>query len=609
MSLLHDRAAELPTTSGVYLFKNKRGKVLYVGKAGNLRGRVRQYLTGSDERTMVPFLVSRAHDVEVVVTVTEKEALLLENHLIKEHRPKYNVKLRDDSNFLHLRIDLAERWPRYTLTRYIRNDKAKYFGPYHSASKARQTLAFVGRAFPLRTCTDSVLRSRTRPCLLFQMGRCAAPCVDAVEEAEYGAIARQSTLLLQGRQREALTHLRERMLAHAAALEFERAARLRDLIISIEATLERQNVVDTKLGDRDVWGLFRQGSTGAVAVVPVREGRMGQPTAKVLPAMVGDDAEVLSSLLNSWYAEGSEIPDEVLVPARPADADALEEVMSDRRGRRVTLHVPQRGSKARLVELAEENARVRYLAETDEEARHVRAMRDLADALELAEPPRRMECFDNSNLQGTDPVAAMAVFIDGKPARAEYRRYRVKTVEGADDYASMREILDRRLRRGIDEGNLPDLIVVDGGKGQLKVAMAVLEDLGLHALPVCGISKPRTERKKGDRAATDKIVLPHRKDPLRLSVSHPGLRVLQHLRDETHRSAIRYHRKVRNASNLASALEGIRGVGPRRRVSLLRALGSVEAVAMADVETIAAVPGVGMTVARAIKAAFDRGAL
>ena len=609
MANLDERALELPTSAGVYLFKNRRGAVLYVGKAINLRARVRQYLSGSDERQMVPFLVSRAHAVDVVVTTTEKEALLLENHLIKAHRPKYNVKLRDDSNFLHLRIDLGASWPRYTSTRRIGSDKVRYFGPFHSASKARATLAFLQRAYPLRTCSDQVLRSRSRPCLLHQMGRCLAPCVDLVDAESYAEIARQSMLMLEGRQREAIELLKDRMHGHAERLEFEKAARVRDLIVSIESTIERQSVVDTKRGDRDIWGLHREGRQGAVAVLPVREGLMGQPTARVLPALVGDDAEVLSSLINSWYAPGSLIPDEVLVPVLPLDAVALEEVLTERRGKRVALRMPRRGSKVGLLKLAAKNARVQYLADTDASQRHGQAMTDLAEALELPEPPRRMECFDNSNLQGSSPVAAMAVFIDGKPARAEYRRYRIKTVVGSDDYASMREVLDRRLRRGMKEASLPDLIVVDGGRGQLGVAMAVLEDLGLHELPVCGIAKPRTEHRRGDRAATDKVVLPHRKEPLRLSSTHPGLRILQHLRDETHRAAVRYHRKVRSASNLASALEGISGVGPKRRQALLRSLGSVEAVALADVETIAAVPGVGLAVARAIREAFDRGAV
>lgn len=601
MSDLEARAAELPTTAGVYLFKDRRGRVIYVGKAVNLRARVRQYLSGTDERMMVPFLVRAAADVDVVVTRTEKEALLLENQLIKKHQPRYNVKLRDDSNFLHVRIDLRAEWPRFDLVRRIEDDGARYFGPYASASRARQTLEFVERAFPLRTCSDQVLKGRRRPCLLYQMGRCLGPCVgEEVDRDEYLEIAEAAMLFLEGRRQPVLEHLRERMAQHAAREEFEQAARMRDLVAAIESAIERQQIIDTRLVDRDVWGLYREGSRGAVAILPVREGAMGEPQATLLEAAVETDAELLSSLVNAAYPPNAPIPPEILLPVLPSDHEALAEVLSERLGRRVALRVPARGDKVRLVELAADNARVRYLAETDEEERHRRAMRELALALELPEPPHRIECFDNSNLQGTNPVAAMSVFIDGRPARREYRRYRVKTVVGADDYATMREILDRRMRRATKEGTRPDLLLVDGGKGQLAVAVAVLEDLGLHDQAVAGIAKPRTERGRGDRTATDKIFLPHRKDPLPLPPGHPGLRILQHARDEVHRHAVRYHRQVRSRTTLVSALEGIPGVGPARRKALLRALGSAEAVADATVERLAAVEGIGEALAKQI---------
>ncbi len=600
MSTLAQRVAELPTNAGVYLFKDPKGTVIYVGKAINLRSRVRQYLAGSDERAMVPFLVQAAADVQVVVTDTEKEALLLENTLIKKHRPRYNVKLRDDSNFLHLHVDPKQRWPMYHLVRHIRDDGSRTFGPYHSASKARQTLAWLQRAFPLRTCTDQVLESRKRPCLLYQMGRCVAPCVGHVDEAEYAELVQGSMELLSGKRREALRRLEARMEAHSAREEFERAARLRDLIFSIRASVERQNVVDTRLADRDVWGLHREGTRGAVAIVPVREGVMSEPRATVLRGSAEDDPELLSSLINQAYPKGAFIPPEILLPAMPADQVALEEVLTERRGARVRLAKPQRGRKLRLVELAAENARVRYLRETDEAERHRRAMDDLAKALELPQAPRRIECFDNSNFGGTNPVAAMAVFIDGKPARREYRRYKVKTVVGSDDYATMREILERRFRRALAEDTRPDLLVVDGGKGQLGIAVAVLQDLGVHDQAVCGIAKPRTERRKGDRHATDKIVLPHRKDPLRLRSGHPALRILQHIRDEVHNHAVRYHREVRRRNTLASVLEEIPGVGPSRRKALLTALGSAEAVADATLAQLTAVGGIGPELARTI---------
>jgi len=603
---LESRAAELPTQAGVYLFKDRKGTVIYVGKAVNLRSRVRQYISLSDERHMVPFLVRAAADVEVVVTHTEKEALLLENTLIKKHRPRFNVKLRDDKNFLHLRIDTRREWPHYQLVRRIKSDGARYFGPYHSASKARQTLAFLQRAFPLRTCTDAVLRSRRRPCLLHQMGRCVAPCVDRTTEEEYAEIVNGSMAMLEGRKRPAVRHLRQRMERAAEAEEFEKAARLRDLVFSIESSLERQDVVDTALGERDVWGLHIDGNQGAVAIVPVREGVMGEPRSSLVE--IADEApDLLSTLINTAYQGDTPVPAEILVPVLPSDHAALEEVLTERRGRRVRLRQPQRGDKVRLIELANDNARVRYLRETDAAERHKQAMEQLADVLELPGPPERMECFDNSNLQGSHPVAAMSVFIDGRPARREYRRYRIKTVEGPDDYASMREILERRFRRALQDGVFPDLLVVDGGKGQVAVAVTVLQDLGLHHQAVCGIAKPRTEHARGDRDATDKIVLPHRKDPLRLARNHPALRILQHLRDEVHDTAVRYHRKVRQQANLGSVLEEIPGVGAKRRKALLEALGSAEGVADASVDRLASVPGIGRALAEQIFGLFHAG--
>jgi excinuclease ABC subunit C len=601
---LAQTAAQLPTSSGVYLFKDADGGVLYVGKAINIRARVRQYLAGADERTMVPFLVHAAGRVDCVVTETEKEALLLENALIKKHRPRYNVKLRDDSNFLHLRIDLRKTWARYTLVRQIRNDGARYFGPYASASRARSTLAFLQRAFPLRTCTDQVLKSRSRPCLLHQMGRCVAPCVDLVTTETYAGLAEDSMLLLSGRKRAAIGTLRERMRKASDGLAFEEAARLRDLIFGIEATIERQDVVDTKLGDRDVWGLFRDGVRGVVAVTPVREGVMGEPRSLVFPAAVESDAELLSSLLNSSYPEGSLIPSEVVVPVLPEGVAALAELLTERRGRKVVVHAPSRGPKVRMVAMATHNARILYERDTEAEERQDAALASVATLLDLPEPPHRMECFDNSTFQGAQPVAAMAVFLEGRPDRRSYRRYRIKTAKGGDDYGSMREILTRRLKRGLNDGVLPDLLVVDGGRGQLKVATDVREDLGLHDLPMIGIAKPRTERRRGDRTASDKLVLPGRAEPIRLGAGHAGLRLLQHLRDEAHRTAVRYHRKVRSKETLASALEGIPGVGPARRRALLRTLGSLDKIAAASLQELASVPTVGPQLAGTIHQVF-----
>jgi excinuclease ABC subunit C len=326
---------------------------------------------------------------------------------------------------------------------------------------------------------------------------------------------------------------------------------------------------------------------------------MGEPRQTLLANVSGEDDELLSSLLNEAYAAGGEIPAEILVPFLPVDVDALAEVLSERRGSKVSLHTASRGDKVRLVELAQENAKLRYGREHDEDERRARALEDLAKIVGLPAPPHRMECFDNSNLQGQQPVAAMSVFLDGRPARGEYRRYRIKTVVGADDYASMREILVRRLRRGIKEGNLPDLLVVDGGRGQLNVAVAVLQEEGVD-VPVIGIVKPRTEHAKGELDATDRLVLPGTKDPIKLRSGHPALRVVQWLRDEVHKHAVGYHRIVRNRESLTSLLEAIPGVGPTRRKALLQHLGSVKAVAEADLDVLAGVPSIGPALAQGI---------
>jgi excinuclease ABC subunit C len=574
--------------------------VIYVGKAKNLRDRVGQYMAGSDERMMVPFLVSQAKSVDFVATATEKEALLLENTLIKQHRPRFNVKLRDDSSFLHLRIDTNAAWPRYDLVRRVKRDKARYFGPYHSASRARKTLAFLQRAFPLRTCTDQVLKSRTRPCLLHQMDRCSAPCVDAITRPEYDKDVTSSMWMLQGKTRPLIDDLRTRMTQAAEVLAFERAAHFRDLMADVKATVERQQVVDLTLADRDVWGLHREGSRGTLAIIAVREGVMGEPRVHALSTVVGSNSEVLSTLLNTAYPEGAFLPPEVLLPELPGDHQALEDLLSERRGKRVHLVSPQRGEKRKTLSLAQKNATLRFQQDNDANERHRLAMEELARVLELEKPPTRMECFDNSHLAGTNPVAAMSVFIDGKPDRAEYRRFKIKEAAGDDDYAMMREILFRRFRRALEGEPRPDLLVVDGGKGQLGVAQAVLHDLGIHDQRLVGIAKPRTEHRRGDRSASDKLVLPHRKEPLRLGSHHPGLRIVQHLRDEAHRHAVRYQRKVRDKKTLTSVLQEIPGIGEVRRKALLKTLGSAEAVSMASLAELESVPGIGHATAQAI---------
>ena len=605
---LTEQADRLPKSPGVYLFKDEGGEVLYVGKAKNLHARVRQYITGQDERQMVRFLVSSSSTVDAVLVNTEKEALILESTLIKKHQPRYNVRLIDGSNFLHLRLDVRGAWPRYQMTRKIGRDVkrgVRYIGPIPSASRARTTLEFVSRRFPLRTCTDRELKARKRPCLLYQMKRCLAPCVGRCTPAEYDQAVEESLMFLEGRSGELLDQLRARMMRYAEAMEFEEAAAVRDRIQAIEGVTERQQVVDQRLTDRDVWGLYREAEKGVAVRIPVRRGRMQEPEPMRIEGAIDDDGELLSSLLNSYYELGELLPGEVLLPVAPPDMAGLAELFTERRGRRVHLRVPQRGDKTRLVELANRNARSTLERASSEAERRRQTLTALQRICRLPRLPRRIECFDNSNIQGTDPVASMVVFVDGKPARALYRRYNVKTIEGSDDYATMGEILGRRFRRALleDPGAWarPDLLVVDGGKGQLNVALAVLAELGIDDVPAIGLAKPRTERKRGDRDTPDKIVLPGVKNPIVLRNNHPALHLLQALRDESHRTAVRYHRQRRRKRQLTGgALDAIPGVGAKRKQAILKHFGGLAAVRAATVEELAAVSSIGDRLAQTI---------
>ncbi len=601
---LAEQADVLPTTAGVYLFKDRDGEVLYVGKAANLRARVRQYLAGHDERFMVRFLVAAAERVEVVPTGGEKEALLLENSLIKQHQPRYNSRLRDDKHFLRIRLDSRQRWPRLTTSRRSRADGAKYFGPYPSATSARRTLAFVQRHFALRTCSDTVLNSRKRPCLLHQMGRCVAPCVGLVSPAAYAEIVDDAALALAGRDKELLPRLQARMLERAEAEDYEGAARLRDVVQALGSATERQTVADLGTNTCDTWALYREADRGVVVCLPARGGQVLEPLGFPFEGEIGDDGELLSAFLNRFYDGDSPIPGELLLPCVLADRVALTEVLKERRGGRVRLTEPQRGERSRLLELAAGAAQARFMNQNSENERVARALHGLADLAGLQGPPWRIECFDNSNLVGQEPVASQVVFIDGRPAKKEYRKYHVKTVVGADDYATMREVIGRRMRRAAEEGEFPDLLVVDGGRGQLSAALDVLREMGFDEQPVIGVSKPRTERARGERDASDKIVIPGRAEPIRLRADDPTLRLLQHIRDEAHRTAIGFHRATRSKVRLHSRLDEVPGLGKARRVALLRHFGSLSAVTKATVAEIAALPGFGPVLAGRIREAL-----
>ncbi len=608
---LLERIGRLPQKPGCYVFRGAGGEVLYVGKATNLRSRVRSYAGGNDTRAFVAMLDGLLEDIEVIVTRNAGEALLLENTLIKRHRPRFNVLLRDDKNYLALRIDHRARWPRVEVTRRIRDDGARYFGPYHSAQAARRMLNVLNRHFQLRTCRDSVLNNRSRPCLQYQIRRCPAPCVFPLDRDAYMEDVTRAELFLEGRSDALIAELEARMVRAADDLDFESAARYRDQVAAVRLALQPQEAVQTSLVDRDVVGMYREGEHAVFAVSTFREGVLQDVRSWELRHALLPDAELLGTFVGQYYGDARRPPEELLAPMEPAGLEALATALQELRGARCQIHVPERGTKVRLVELANENARQHFADTFSAAARAAEALEKLQARLGLRDTPRSIECFDISNFQGGEIVASQAVFIDGEPDRARYRRYRVKLSTAQDDFASMYEILLRRARRGRDgKEPLPDLILIDGGKGQLNAAVAALRDAGVHEQAIISIAKSRLQGHDAEEAATrsdERLFVPGRKDPIVLRQNSDELFLLTRLRDEAHRVAISYHRELRGRSRLRTRLGSIPGVGPARQKALLTTLGSVKAVQRATLAELEAVPGVDRATAARVYAHFHPG--
>lgn len=611
---LAERIAALPPTPGVYLFKNARGRVLYVGKAQNLRSRVRSYFSsGGDGRPQVPRLVERIADLDVVLTASVRDALLLENELIKRHRPPFNVRLRDDKQYLALRLDLREPWPRLTGVRRFRDDGADYFGPYTSSQSMRQAVSNLRRIFPLRSCSDAVFRDyarRGRPCIEYDMKRCLAPCVGRVDAATYGGLVRGTQLFLRGRSEELAAGLREQMVRAAAEERFEDAGRLRDQLAAVERTAEQQPIVAPKLVDRDVFGVARRGEDVEVQVLHVRDGRVSGAASHALSDVQLDDGALMSSFLGQYYGsdEHGPVPGEVLTPVAVEDDGGVAALLRERAGHRVVLRVPRRGAARELVRMAERNAELGLARRLDARESLDAVQAELRERLGLRRLPRRIECYDVSNLNGVLPVASRVVFEDGRPVKAAFRRYRIREATGGDDAACLREVLDRRLARAQGEP-LPDLLLVDGGKAQVAVASAALRDGGFE-VDLLGLAKerdtqgpaPRVRRSGGLKA--ERIFVPGRKDPILLAPGSRALLQLQRIRDESHRFAIEFQRSLRQRLGMTSILEELPGIGPGKRRALLRALGSLRAVREASTETLAAVPGISVRDAATLHAFF-----
>ena len=609
--------ARLPTDPGVYVMKDAAGKVIYVGKAKNLRTRVRQYFRpGGDERYFVAagFLGKLLHDVETMVVTDEKEALLLENHLIKKHQPRFNVKLRDDKQYLVLRVRPPattpgapphRMFPRVEVARNIKDDGARYFGPYHSATSCRETLRVLNRHFQLRTCTDHVLEHRGRVCLQYQIKRCSGPCAVPVEPAAYAEQVDDVVLFLEGHDKQLVARLRERMAARAAAEDFEVAAQLRDSIVAVEKTVSRQTIVQDDFVDQDVFGLHREGDAAELTVLFVRAGKLVGKRSVAHKDQELPDAEVIAAFVQQYYASGTYIPDEVVVPVPLDDAEVLAEWLGAARGKKVRLVWPQRGTRMRLIELAEKNAQAAMTARRDKGADVDATLDKLRDRLGLRRLPRRIECFDIAHVQGTDTVASMVTFVDGLPTKALYRTFKIKT-SGNDDFASMYEVLSRRFKRASGDDPAwapPDLLVIDGGKGQLAMAVAALGDLGLPldgdraVLDVIALAKER-ELAAGDMP--DRVFVRGVKDPIILRANTAELFLLARLRDEAHRFANTFHRERRGKAALRSSLDDIVGIGKTRRQALLRHFGTVAAIAAASLDELARAPGMNKKAAQAV---------
>jgi excinuclease ABC subunit C len=659
--------AKLPERPGVYLMKDARGSVLYVGKAASLRSRVRSYWQKEApgvEQHLIRSVIDRVVDLEYTMTDSVGEALLLEGNLVKRFQPPFNVRLKDDKSYPYIKITLGDDFPRIERTRKLPNDGSRYFGPYASASSVDEAMNLVRRLFPFRTCTIDIkdgVRALQRPCLLYHIKRCQGPCIEAISRDAYRADIEQVELFLEGRQESLVKALRGDMRRASDRQDYEQAAIDRDKIKSIERTMESQKMAAFARTDLDLLGLARRDNQAAVQLFVIRGGKaLGRDVFLLDTPRGATDADVVSGFLLQYYARATSVPPEIAIPLALPDALDLERFLSDRRGGngaspaaadptseapasaaprerslnrtenltvprpdavRVTrqraraagtsapvrLVTPQRGERRHLMQLATRNAeemlareQARWLAD---QGKTLGALEELADALSLPGLPARIECYDVSNFQGSETVASMVVFEDGKPRTGEYRRFRVKTVEGPNDVASHREVLRRRFRaaRPGDEGSaeerrwaMPDLVIIDGGRPQVSAAKSVLDELGLHELPLAGLAKEREE-----------LVLPDRAAPVLLPTTSQALYLVQRIRDEAHRFAITYHRDLRRKASVRSKFDDLPGVGPRRRGALLRVFGSMKRVREAPVEQVAAVPGIGPALAARIKAALE----
>ena len=593
-----DTIKNIPQEPGVYLFKDRSGKVLYIGKAKNLNKRIHSYFSkGKDYPYKLSLILTNADTIEHIITATEKEALILEGNLIKKYRPRYNVILKDDANYPLLKLDINNRYPRLTIVRRMKNDGDLYFGPFTSASAVRSTLRLIGPVFPLRKCRTKGTPKRSRPCLNYQLGRCLGPCCLDVRVEDYQEIVDQVKLFLEGRSKELISQLREIMQKASRELNFEKAARVRDQIRAVEKTVERQAVVSTEMKDQDVIGLSRSGKEAGIVILFVRSGYMVGSRNYSIHCEWQNASEPLEAFLKQYYRDKGFIPSEIILSDAIDDKRLISEWLTGMAGKKVSISVPSRGDKKKLVNMAVVNAENILLERQKSDQSAI--LEEAKSILHLGRKPAHIEGIDISNLKGDLAVASLVAFVEGVPQKSGYRNYRIKEVEGIDDYAMIAEVIKRRLKKG----QPPDLFVIDGGKGHLSVALKTIDALGLENPPdVISIAKAD----QGEPRAVDKIYLPKRKNPLILARNHPVLSLLMRLRDETHRRALSYYRKRSKKKLTGSELDRIPGVGPKRKKALLKYLGDLQSITKAEIEDLNGVPAINQVVAKNIFDYFHR---
>lgn len=604
--LVFDKSSlpQLPEAPGVYIFLDDEGRPLYVGKAASLRDRVRSYFGAKDGRLVSQLIGESAKSMECILTGSVKDALILENSLIKKHRPRLNIRLKDDKTYFSLRLDRREEWPRLTIVRRRTPEDVLYFGPYPSASACRRTIQYLNSLFPLRTCPDSVLYNRSRPCLSYEIGRCVAPCVGYTDRERYGEIVDRVVRFLSGHDREVLAELEEEMKRAAGALEFERAAELRDRLRHIRDTLENPQVARRGGPDRDVVGLWLGEADVVITVLQVRDGQLAA-TSEFKVRRLGEPDEILAAFLGQWYGPDRAPPEQILLPRECADLDLHRQILEDRRGAAVDLRVPEKGEGARLLRLAERNAELSSERGQEEEDRHAAATDALQARLGLVHRPERIECFDISHLGGEQVVGSRVHFHLGRPVKSLFRHYRLREVQRNDDFAALEEVLGRRLRRGDAGEELPDLIVIDGGRAQLQRVVDVMRELAIDAVDVVGLAKAREPADRATEAAHERVWLPDREFPVILPRDAPETHLLGRVRDEAHRFAITYSRRLRVQERIRSVLELVPGIGRRRAQALLTRFGSVKGVRAASSDDLLSVPGMNRRLVESLLSWFD----